>query len=119
MLSGLYMHSHVVRQEGNRCPKDGWAVVTLNGAIHVHPTRRGAPEEWLYVLAHCLLHLGFGHFQSRAKEREWIAACDFFVGKFLADLKLGHPPEDMLAQIQPAAATEDKLYEALLRAWHA
>jgi predicted metal-dependent peptidase len=113
LLSGLYVHSHIVRQEGNRCPKDGWAVVTLNGAIHVHPTRRGAPEEWLYVLAHCLLHLGFGHFQQRAREREWIAACDFFVGKFLADLKLGRPPEDMLAHIQPAAATEDKLYELI------
>ena len=111
MLSGLYMHSGVLRQEGNRCPKDGWAVVTLNGAIHVHPTRRGAPEEWLYVLAHCLLHLGFGHFQPHAKEREWIAACDAFVGKFLADLKLCRPPEDMLAHIQPAAATEEKLYD--------
>ena len=67
ILSGLYMHSGVHRQEGNRCPKDGWAVVTLNGAIHVHPTRRGAPEEWLYVLGHCLLHLGFGHFQPHAR----------------------------------------------------
>jgi predicted metal-dependent peptidase len=111
MLSGLWMHSHIARQEGNRCPKDGWAVVTLNGAIHVHPTRRGAPEEWLYVLAHCLLHLGFGHFQPHTKEREWNIACDTFVGKFLADLKLGRPPEDMLAYIQPTAATEERLYE--------
>lgn len=111
MLSGLYMHAGIIRQQGNRCPPDGWAVVTLNGTIHAHPTRRGVPEEWLYVLAHCLLHLGFGHFQTRAREREWIAACDCFVGKFLADLKLGRPPEDMLALIQPLATTEDKLYE--------
>ncbi len=111
VLSGLYWHSYIVRQEGNRCPKDGWAVVTLNGAIHVHPRRRAEPEEWFYVLAHCLLHLGFGHFQARPREREWIAACDYFVGKFLRDLKLGRPPEDMLAQTQPGAATEEKLYE--------
>lgn len=111
LLGGLYMHAGVIRQQGNRCPSDGWAVVTLNGTIHAHPTRRAAPEEWLYVLAHCLLHLGFGHFQTRAREREWIAACDCFVGKFLADLKLGRQPEDMLARLQPLATTEEKLYE--------
>jgi predicted metal-dependent peptidase len=110
MLNGLWVHSTVVRREGNRCPKDGWAVVTLNGVIHLHPRRRGTPEEWLYVLAHCLLHLGFGHFQPRAREREWNAACDFFAGRFLADLKLGRPPEDMLASLEPIAATEDQLY---------
>jgi hypothetical protein len=111
MLGGLLAHCRIVREERSRCPKDGWAVVTLNGIIHVHPTRRGAPEEWLYVLAHCLLHLGFGHFRPHAREREWIAACDFVVGRFLADLKLGRPPEDMLTAADPAAATEDKLYE--------
>jgi predicted metal-dependent peptidase len=111
MLSALWMHSTIIRQDRNRCPANGWAVVTLNGAIHVHPTRRGDPEEWLYVLAHCLLHLGFGHFQDRAREREWNAACDCFVGKFLADLKIGRPPEDMLAHFQPPGATEERVYE--------
>jgi predicted metal-dependent peptidase len=111
LLSALYMHCSIIRQENNLCPADGWAIVTRNGAIHVHPTRRGLPEEWLYVLAHCLLHLGFGHFQERPRWREWNAACDCFVGKFLADLKIGRPPEDLLAAVQTPAATEDRVYE--------
>ena len=44
-------------------PQDGWAWVSARGNIYAHPTRLAAPEEWLFVLAHCLLHLGFGHFQ--------------------------------------------------------
>jgi predicted metal-dependent peptidase len=59
----------------------------------VHPARLGEPEEWLYVLAHCLLHLGFGHFQERFQQREWDLACECVVWQFLATLKLGKPPE--------------------------
>lgn len=111
MLSGLLAHGRIVRDRDSRCPHQGWAAVTRNGVIHVHPTRRGTPDEWLYVLAHCLLHLGFGHFEGRGigRERQWNAACDVFIGRFLADLKLGRPPDDVLSVVDPAAATEDKL----------
>lgn len=112
MLSGLLTHSRIVRGSDSRCPPGGWAVVTRNGTVHVHPTRRGTPQEWLYVLAHCLLHLGFGHFQGRrgGREREWNAACDVFIGRFLADLKLGRQPDDVLSVVDPAAGSEDTLY---------
>jgi hypothetical protein len=54
---------------------------------------------------------GSGISKPHAREREWNAACDVFVGRFLADLKLGSPPEHMLITVDPAAATEDRLYE--------
>ena len=47
------------------CPRDMWAMVTESGIIYAHPTRRGEPEEWAYVLAHCMLHLAFEHFQPQ------------------------------------------------------
>jgi hypothetical protein len=87
IFAPLLYHANINRQSGNQCSLQGWAVVTSNGVIHVHPTRRGSPEEWVYVLAHCLLHLGFGHFQKRTYPREWNAACNYFIAKFLADLK--------------------------------
>src|SRR6478609_797717 len=87
MFAPLGSHASVNRAEGNLCPRDGWAVVTRSGQIHVHPTRRGEPAEWAYVLAHCFLHLGFAHFQEGKRPREWNAACDLFVARFLADLK--------------------------------
>src|SRR5579872_3176246 len=89
IFSPLLMHAHLHREEKNLCPQDGWAVVTTNGYVHVHPTRRADPQEWVYVIAHCLLHLGFGHIRTRERQREWNAACDCIVARFLADLRLG------------------------------
>ncbi|OAD20247.1 hypothetical protein THIOM_004064, partial [Candidatus Thiomargarita nelsonii] len=51
----------LIRSEGNLCPDKAWAVLTTSGHIHVHPKRLAKPENWVYVLAHCLLHLGFEH----------------------------------------------------------
>ena len=113
IFAPLLARAELVRQERNLCPQDGWAVVTRAGVIHVHPTRRGLPDEWLYVLAHCLLHLGFGHFQQGKRPREWNVACDLFVARFLADLKLGRPPEDMGVNTAYAARNEERLYAEL------
>src|SRR5271169_6328423 len=44
-----------------QCPPGGWAVVTSLGHVYLHRRRRGEPEEWAWVAAHCLLHLGFDH----------------------------------------------------------
>ena len=78
-------------------PQDGWAWVSARGNIYAHPTRLAAPEEWLFVLAHCLLHLGFGHFQppdaqATAQVRAWNVACDCVCAHFLHTLKIGRPP---------------------------
>jgi predicted metal-dependent peptidase len=85
-------------------------VVSEDGTLHVHPTREGDAAEWLYVLAHCLLHLGLGHFQQRERPREWNAACDVVVAKFLADVKLGRAPYRFDAPLP--SSTEERLYEA-------
>ncbi|MEV6237259.1 hypothetical protein [Lentzea sp. NPDC051838] len=37
-----------------------WADISLNGALLAHPTRKASEDEWAWVFAHCLLHLGFG-----------------------------------------------------------
>ena len=62
LFAPLLLRAPVVRTPGNLCPADGWAVVTSGGQIHVHPTRWGDRASWEYVLAHCLMHLAFGHF---------------------------------------------------------
>lgn len=114
MFAPLSAHAHVARHEGNLCPSDGWAVITSNGVIHAHPTRRGAPEEWLYVLAHCLLHLGFGHFRLHDRAREWNAACDCFIAKFQSDLKLGRPPEELRYEVEFSSASEERLHREFI-----
>jgi predicted metal-dependent peptidase len=102
--------------EPHACPPDGWAVVTSLGHLHLHRTRRGEPEEWAWVVAHCLLHLGFGHLAERHHEgwteaaglppgarwtragggggfdAAWNLAACATASRFLAHLKVGRPP---------------------------
>lgn len=44
----------------NRTSGHPWADISLNGYLRAHPTRRATEAEWVWVFAHCLLHLGFG-----------------------------------------------------------
>jgi len=67
------------------------------------------------VLAHCLLHLGFGHFQPHYQQREWETACECVVWQFLATMKLGRPPEPLrnlpeLGSPELPARTEESLF---------
>ncbi len=111
LFAPLMHHAYIRRMEsGNLCPADGWAVVTREGAIYAHPTRKAPPEQWAWVLGHCLLHLGFGHFlKVEAWTREWNAACDCVVARFLADFKFGRPPDDIVGDLESAARNEDRL----------
>jgi predicted metal-dependent peptidase len=96
------------------CPADGWAVVTSLGDVYLHPRRRGEPEEWAWVAAHCLLHLGFGHLEERRRagwsaaaglpsgrvrgagfDAAWNLAACVTVNRFLSHLKIGRPPEGL------------------------
>ncbi|MDR2178752.1 MAG: hypothetical protein LBP21_00460, partial [Synergistaceae bacterium] len=97
----------------NLCPEKAWAVVISYGVIHCHPKRRGEAEEWVYVIAHCLLHLGLEHFSPPPKENKiaWNAACDCYIAKFLYDLKIGRPPSGIGDPRELTAQTELDLYE--------
>jgi hypothetical protein len=62
----LLLYARLARHQANLCPAGAWLVVTADGWLHPHPTRRAEPEEWVYAVAHGLLHLGFGHHQQQA-----------------------------------------------------
>ncbi|RST03464.1 hypothetical protein E2C00_22615 [Streptomyces sp. WAC05374] len=84
-------------------PRHGAAAVDSNGRIHVHPDRRAEPAEWAWALAHCLIHLGFGHVPAhRDRRREQpdryeLAARCAVVNRFLLTLRVGRAPEDLPA----------------------
>lgn len=109
MFAPLLMYASVRRHEGGGFPDDGWAVVSSEGDVIAHPKRLARPEEWTYVLAHCLLHLGLGHFDRATVTREWNLACDCVVARFLAGLKLGRAPEEMDTEPPFAAKSEERL----------
>jgi len=98
------------------CPENGWAIVVDTAEIHVHPTRRAAPEEWAYVLAHCLLHLGLSHFKVRARPAEWNAAACACVARLLDGIKLGRAPVELQTPSGTVPArTEEALYQEFCR----
>jgi predicted metal-dependent peptidase len=111
----LFARASVIRTKQSECPREGWAVVSSSGDLHVHPTRRCTPDEWVYVLAHCLLHLGLDHLVERARPLEWNAACDVMVDRFLRPLKLGTPPPGFVLELDFQARDEQRLYEELCR----
>ncbi|MDR2441390.1 MAG: hypothetical protein LBE12_18670, partial [Planctomycetaceae bacterium] len=90
---------------------DGYAKVYRNGTILCSTSRDAEPNEWMHLIAHCLLHLGMGHFDlarfnlkhldpndTQIDQRHslliWNVACDLVVERFLADIKLGSRPLD-------------------------
>jgi predicted metal-dependent peptidase len=106
------------------CPPDGWAVVYFNGTISPNVRRLAEPEEWVYIFAHCLLHLGLDHFHLpddienggnfEKNKAVWQVACDVFITRFLADLKLGKPPEAYCHLLELPAQSEENLYRRFL-----
>jgi predicted metal-dependent peptidase len=109
------------KREQNDCPPGAWATVTSTGRVHLNPARRGEPAEWAWVAAHGLLHLGFDHLAERhlAGWREaagappdagfdagWnLAACQE-VNRFLAQLKIGRPPEGVGGVAEPGGSLD-------------
>ncbi|SNY44139.1 vWA domain-containing protein [Paractinoplanes atraurantiacus] len=69
-------------------PGIGYAVVGPGGLIRANRGRRLGEDEWTWVLAHCLLHLGFGH-HARA---EWDDVACLVVTRFQRSVKLGREP---------------------------
>lgn len=95
-------------------PREGWAVVDPDGEIYANARRRGTPQEWLYVLAHCMLHLALGHFvPEREGEDRWNTACDCVVAKLLAELQIGSPPVELSWPVPGNVRDEEQLYQWL------
>jgi len=81
--------------------------------ITVNRNIRLSPEEWAYILAHCLLHYGLWHFEKKADPVKWNVACDMVIAKFLADAKLFRAPESMRTQPLYPADSEEMLYHRM------
>ncbi|MFI5344046.1 MAG: hypothetical protein ACHQUC_07490 [Chlamydiales bacterium] len=113
----LLSHAHIIRSTNsqNLCPRDGWAVVDSNGWIYAHPTRRGTSDEWAYIIAHCLLHLGFEHlFTEKSNEAAWNVACDYVINGWLVEMHIGTRPDiDLLYDPELKGLSAEVIYDRL------
>lgn len=117
----------------SRIGKDIPAKVSSSGTVYLNKDCNKTPKEWAYIIAHCMLHLAFGHFdadhmpgywqQISEKNKKWVndyipdlwnMACDIFISRFLSDIKFGSSDVDMndLSSFGNAGS-ELKIYEQL------
>ena len=99
-------------------PAQAWAILslsnTLNPVIHANKRRLARSDEWAYIIAHHLLHLGFEHHLGPGGEA-WNTACDLIVAKFLSALRFGlAAPPDIAVPKDLPAVTERSLYNRFL-----
>ena len=94
--------------------KNDWAYVNSQGRIFLNPRREASVRELEYVMAHCMLQLGLGHFvESRMGDPLWQRACDLAVTAFLRDSKFAAPPMEFQGALPVSAKTAEQAYEQL------
>ncbi len=116
MFHLLYKEICIYREENSSFPQNGWGYITIDGAVYVHPKRRGEPEEWAYIIAHLILHLALGHFDNEYEKNDrtlWNIACDCVTATTLFNLKIGIPPKNMPNNLPSNARDENILFEKL------
>ncbi|GHU66293.1 hypothetical protein AGMMS49983_15640 [Clostridia bacterium] len=95
MFSGLLAHANVIAGKSTGVtPPKGLAIVLVDGSIVCDVKKRAEPDVWARVLAHCLLHLGFGHFdilKRQGENEKLIEELNDEVENFLNSICFGTP----------------------------
>ncbi|MBQ9078468.1 MAG: hypothetical protein IJY29_02700 [Ruminococcus sp.] len=131
LFGKLRIHTDIVPK--SRLGKNVPAKVSSSGIVYLNKDCDKSPKEWAYIIAHCMLHLSFGHFdavnipgywqQITEKQQKWVndyipdlwnMACDIFIARFLADIKFGTTDIDISElSFYSNADSELKIYKQL------
>ena len=82
------MSGYIRIRDSQTLGKSSTAIVTKYGEILLNQDVSLSLKQWGYVIAHCKLHLAFGHFDKEKMPENcekllWNFACDIFVAKFI------------------------------------
>lgn len=114
------------------------ARVDRGGTIYLNKDVMLMPVQWAYAIAHCQLHLAFGHFDAEKvpgyeitdedgrtvwkphfQIALWNHACDLYIAKFLQDIKFAYPMQaGDLAAFSGSFSSERAIYERLAEMSH-
>lgn len=100
------------------------ACVDKKGNVYTNTSAKLNPEQWAYAIAHCLLHLAFGHFDhdnipydehGNFNKNVWNKACDIYIARFLEDIRFGESIcDDPALKYKIKLNSEKKIYQHLL-----
>ncbi|MBR1593126.1 MAG: hypothetical protein IJ666_09000 [Ruminococcus sp.] len=130
------LHIMMENVSKSRLGKNIPAKVSSSGIVYLNKDCDKTPAEWAYIIAHCMLHISFGHFdaermpgywqQITENQKKWVndydpalwnMACDIFITRFLADIKFGKCDIDTAKlNAYGSSANELKIYEYLVNA---
>ncbi len=115
MFAPLADYASVYRSKEYDYPVYGYANVTSNGGVYLNPEQKISKDQNAFVIAHCLLHLAFDHFNHKKLNNDlWGICCDLIAYKFLVDMKFGQPLKVIGYLLDGLPSShEDKLYEYL------
>ena len=112
LFQPLLYEANVWRGSRHEYPENGFAMVTEGGRILCNPKRRAEPDQWARVIAHCLIHLGMGHFRNKENPVDWNIACDCVTEKFLSDLRFGTSYYDY--ELPSGISDEERMYSQVV-----
>ena len=126
------LDGYICIRDKNTMGKKSAAFVDSGGTIYLNQDMTLSPSQWVYAIAHCQLHLAFGHFDGEkmpgylkkdfaGEEWKvscnlyiWNVACDIYIAKFLHDVKFGTPLSMASVTIFPGPMTDErKIYQYL------
>ena len=84
--------------------------------IYVNPLAGLSREQWVFVLAHEMLHAGLRHGQ-RALGRDvylWNVACDYVINGWLVELEVGEFPEGCLYDPELKGLSAEAIYDRIV-----
>ena len=114
VLSELARHIYIRCDESHPMAKTDWAYIDSRGHIYLNPRREASVSAWEYVLAHCMLHLGLGHFvPERLNMPLWQRACDMAVLSFIRDSKIAPLPLEYQHELPISAKSAEQAWELL------
>lgn len=105
----------VLVDDGQLVAAKAIAVVDASGQVRASKAHRLDEQQWLWVLAHCLLHLGFGHLAADryGPDQAYADVACLAVARFQRAVKLGTEPLLLPAELPSVDEA------VLLRQWRA
>ncbi|MDR2527715.1 MAG: VWA-like domain-containing protein [Synergistaceae bacterium] len=120
-LLGALAASFKILEDPGVCMREEISVAAVSESlctIYFNPGRGLTEEEYRFVMAHELLHVGLRH-QSRCQGRDpylWNVACDYVINGWLVEMGVGRLPNiDTLFDNDFKGVSAEQVYDRIVR----
>jgi predicted metal-dependent peptidase len=120
-LLGALAATYTVEEDSGICLREQIGIAAVSeslATIYFNPRIKLSEEEYRFIIAHELLHVGLRH-QSRCQGRDpylWNVACDFVINGWLVEMAVGVMPEfECLYDIAFKDMSAEQVYDQIVR----